>query len=103
MFRQVYVGSVLSDEAQFNVDAGIARIAEIIRAVYLDYKNLLSVEPVARPGVDESERIAAILEAAIIVIGPVDTKPVLLPKIGSVTVVGNAASIATLRLLCGLI
>jgi hypothetical protein len=86
-------------EAQFNVDAGITRVAQVIHAVYLDYKNVLGVEPVAWPRVNESERIAAVLEAAITVIGLADTKPVFLPKIGPVTVVRNAPAIATPHLL----
>jgi hypothetical protein len=63
----------------------------------------LGVEPIARPRVNESERIAAVLEAAITVIGLADTKPMLLSKIGPVTIVENAAGRAGLRLLCGLI
>jgi hypothetical protein len=62
----------------------------------------LRVEPVAGPWVDESERIAAVLEAAIIVIALAHTKPVFLSKIGPETVVGNAATTVTagaLRLL----
>jgi hypothetical protein len=59
---------------------------------YVDDINVLRVEPVAGPRVNESERIAAVLEAVIAVVGLGDTKRVLLSKIGLEFVCGNAAT-----------
>jgi hypothetical protein len=93
----------LKCEAECNVDAGIRRVAQIIHAVNLDHKNILRVEPVAGPRVNESEPIATVLEAVIpAVIGLADTKPVFPSKTSLETVVGNAVTTVTtgaLRLL----
>ena len=62
----------------------------------------MRVEPVAGPRANESEPIAAVLEAAITVIALVDAKRVLPSKIGLVMIVGNAATTGVLRLRYGL-
>jgi hypothetical protein len=87
----------LKCEAECNVDAGIRRVAQIIHAVNLDHKNILRVEPVAGPRVNESEPIATVLEAVIpAVIGLADTKPVFPSKTSLETVVGNAVTTVTM-------
>src|SRR5450759_5378099 len=89
-------------DGECNVNARIHRVAQVIHAVNLDHKDVLRVEPVAWPRIYKSEPIAPVLEAAIpAVIGLTDTKPVVLSKIGLVTIVGNAATAGMLRRLCG--
>ena len=91
----------LGCDAECNVDAGIRRVAQVIRAIDIDNVNILRVEPVAWPCAHESERVTAIFEAAITVIALAHAKPVLLSKTGLETVVGNAAvtvTTGTLRL-----
>ena len=88
-----HIGWLLQPEAECNVDAGIHRIAQVIHAIDLDHINVLRVEPIAWPRVNESERIATVLEAAIpTVVALADAKRVFPAKIGLVTVVGNAAT-----------
>jgi len=62
-------------------------VAQVMHAVYFDNVNVLRAEPVAGPRVNESERIATVLEAVIAVVGMGDTKRVLLSKIGILCVV----------------
>jgi hypothetical protein len=65
-------------------------------AVNFDNKNVLRVEPVAWPRVNESERIAAVLEAAIPpVVGLADTKCVFPSKVRPEPVFWNAATTAS--------
>ena len=78
---------------------GYIGVAQVIHAIDLDHINILRIEPVARPRIHESERIAAVLEAVIPVVALADTKRVLLSKIGLESVVGNAATAGMLRLL----
>src|SRR5271165_3724445 len=65
----------LQCETEYKVDAREHRIAQVIHAVYLDHINVLRIKPVAGPRVNESERIAPVLEAAIAVVRLADTKP----------------------------
>src|ERR1700728_1691222 len=94
--------SLLQRYFECDVDAGVRWIAEVIHAVNLHYINVLRVEPVAGPSTNKSERVAAVLEAVIAVIAFADPKAVFPPKIGLVTVFGNAAATVTsaLRRLC---
>src|SRR5271169_1684048 len=82
----------LQVEAEHQVNARKRCVAQVIHTVNLDNINVLRVEPVAGPRVNESERIAAVLEAVIAVVGPADAKRVLLPKIGLKFVCWNAAA-----------
>src|SRR5579863_149867 len=96
----------LQRDAEHNVHAGIVGVAQVIHAVNFDDINILRVKPVAGPRAIKSEPVATVLEPAISVIGFGDMKPVFLPEIGPVTVVGNAApAVATgvLRRLCVLL
>ena len=97
-------------EAECKVNARKRCVAQVIYAVNFDDINVLRVKPVAWPRVNESERIATVLEAVIAVIGLADTKRVLLPKIGLEFVCGDSATTVTtgalrlllrLSLLCG--
>jgi len=66
----------------------------------------LRVQPVAGPRLLESKRIAAVLEAVIVVVGLADTKRVALSKMGLELVCGNLAATVTgslLSLLCVLL
>ena len=92
----------LECEAECKVDAGKRCVAQVIHTVYVDNVNVLRVEPVAWPRVDESERIASVLETAIAVVALANAKRVFPSKIGLETVCGNAATTVTtcaLRLL----
>ena len=71
----------LFHDAEFNVNAGIHRVAQVIHAANVDDINVLRVEPVAWPRTNKSERIATVLEAAITVIALVHTKRVSLSKL----------------------
>src|ERR1700685_2525409 len=82
----------LQCEAESEVDAGKRCVAQVIHAVYLDNINVLGVEPIVGPGINESERVAAVLEAVITVIARAYTKRVLLSKVGLEFVCGNAAA-----------
>src|SRR5208282_1518738 len=82
----------LQREAEYKVNAGKRRVAQVIHAVNLDHINVLRVEPVAGPRVNESESIATVLEAVIPVIGLAHTKRVLLPKAGLETLGRNTAA-----------
>ena len=82
-------------EAQHQVNARKRCVAQVIHAVNLDHINVLRVEPVAGPRVNESERIATVLEAVIAVVAFADTKRVLLSKIGLETVGPNASTTVT--------
>src|SRR5580704_15864261 len=87
---------------QLDVDAGIHRVAQVIRAVDFNYINVFRIKPVARPSAHESERIATIFKALTPVIILAHSKPVFLSKIGSETLLRNAPAIVitrTLRLL----
>src|SRR5271165_6050208 len=77
-----------------NVHATIVRVAQLIHAINFDNKTLLRVQPVPWPRALKSEPVATVLEAAIVVVGSVDTKPVFLSEVGSETVVGNTPSTA---------
>ena len=88
----------LKREAECNIHARIHRVAQVIHAVNVDHINVLRVEPVAGPRPDESERIAAVLEAVIPVVALADTKRVCLSKVGLITVVRNAVATGMLRL-----
>ena len=78
--------------AELDVDAGICGVAQVIHAVNIDDIHILRVEPIAWPAADESERVSAVLEAVIAVIGLGHAKPVVGSKVGLVTVIGNAAT-----------
>ena len=80
---------------KYQIHARERCIAQVIHAVNLDHINVLRVEPVAGPRVDESEGIAAVLEAVIVVVALADTKRVLLSKIGLELVGWNAAPTVT--------
>ncbi len=82
----------LQREAERKVHARIARIAQVIDAVDLDHINILRVEPVAGPRVNESEVVAAVLEAVISVVSLADAERVLLSKAGLVAVGGNTGA-----------
>src|ERR1700722_10977260 len=87
---------------QLDVDAGIHRVAQVIRAVDFNYINVFGIKPVARPSAHESERIATIFKAMAPVIILAHSKPVFLSKIGSETLIRNApasVSTPTLRML----
>src|ERR1700719_1151072 len=87
---------------QLGVDAGIHRVAQVIRAVDFNYINVFGIKPVARPSAHESERIATIFKAMAPVIILAHSKPVFLSEIGSETLLRNASAIVitrTLRLL----
>jgi len=76
------------------------KVAQVIHAVNFDDINVLRVEPVVWPRVNEFEPVASVLEAAIpAVIGLADMKRVFPSKIGLETVFGNAATTGMLRLL----
>src|SRR5580693_1920628 len=89
----------LERDAEFDINARVHWIAQVINAVNVDDVNVLRVEPVAWPRANKSERIATVFEAVITVIPLVHTKRVSLPKVGLVTVVGNAVATGALRLL----
>jgi hypothetical protein len=96
---------LLQCDGECNVHARIHRVTQVIQAVDVDHKDVLRVEPVARPRINKSERIAPVFEAMTAVVGLGDTKRVLLSKVRLVAVVGNAASAfitCSSRLLFGL-
>src|SRR5271166_2431291 len=95
----------LQRHAEQNVHARIVRVAQVVHTVNLDNKNVLRVQPVAWPHALKPEPVAAVLEAAIAVVGLADAEPVVLSEMGLVTVGGNAAAtavVSALRLLFGL-
>ncbi len=85
----------LECEAERKVHARERCVAQVIHPVYLNHINVLRVEPVAGPRVNESERIATVLEAVIAVVGLGDTERVLLSKIGLEFVCRNAPATVT--------
>src|SRR5579864_6388792 len=91
-------------DVKSDVDARVHRVAQVIHAVDFDNKDVLRVKPVAWPLVNEYERIATVLEAAIpTVVSLVHAKRVFPSKTGPETVIGNAATAiapGALRLLC---
>ncbi len=92
----------LQRDAEHQVHARIARVAQVVHAVYFDNINVLRVEPVARPRRLEPEPIAAVLEAVIAVIGFANAKAMFTSEVGLVTVRGNAAAACAFFLLFGL-
>jgi len=93
--------TALECDVEFKIDAGIRRVAKVIHAADVDHKNLLRVEPVARPRGGESEPVATVLEAVIVVIALGNSKRVFASKVGLVAIGRNAAGI--LRRLCVLL
>src|SRR5208282_4270485 len=85
----------LQREAEYKVNAGKRRVAQVVHAVNLDHINVLRVEPVAGPRVPESEPIATVLEAVIAVVAFADMERVSSSKIGPEAIVGNAATAVT--------
>src|ERR1700691_2602949 len=73
------------------VDARIHRVAQVIHPVDLDHINVLRIEPVAGPRPAKAKRIAAVLEAATAEIALTDAKRVFAPKVGLVTIIGDAS------------
>jgi hypothetical protein len=85
--------SSLEDDAERDVHARIGGIAKVVDASNLNHKNVLRVEPVAWPLVNEAEGITTVLEAAIsAVFGLTDLKLVFLSKMGAVTIFWNAST-----------
>jgi hypothetical protein len=89
----------LQCDAECKVRARVHRVAKVVHAVNLNHKNVLRVEPVAGPRVDESERITSVLKAAIGVVALADAKRVFPSKIGLETVCGNTAPTVTTSVL----
>ena len=56
---------LLQGETQFNINAGIRRVAQVIHAVDFNDIYILRVQPVAGPCAGESEPISAVLEAVV--------------------------------------
>jgi hypothetical protein len=82
-----------------NVDgdakAGMKTVVHVIAAIDIVDVNVIRVVPTHRPRVNEPERIAAVLEAPIVVVASVDVEAVAAAKAGAVMVVRNAAMIVT--------
>src|SRR5271165_899888 len=93
-------GLALQVHAEGEVSPRIRGIAQVVHAVDFDHIDVFCVEPVARPCVNKSERVAAVLEAAVTaVIVPVDVKRMFPAKTGPETVIGNAAAVIARRAL----
>ncbi len=71
----------LQGEAEREINARERCVVQVIHAVYLDNINVLRVEPVAGPRVNESERIATVLETVIAVVGLVTRNECRWPKL----------------------
>jgi hypothetical protein len=90
------------DDADCNAKAGMHRVVQVIAAINVVNVNFVGVVPVCWPRVNESEPIAAVLEARI----PgdnrrtVDAEPVFTTKMGTETVVRNATTAVASEALC---
>jgi hypothetical protein len=93
---------LLYDDADCNANAGTRRVVQVIAAIDVVNVNVVGVVPVCWPRVNESEPIAAVLEARI----PgdnrrtVDAEPVVTTKLGTETVIRNATTAVATDALC---
>jgi hypothetical protein len=81
--------------ADGDAKAGMKTVVHVIAAIDVVDVHIIRVVPTYRPRVNEPERIAAVLEAPIIVVASVDMEAVAAAKTGAVMVVRNAAMIVT--------
>lgn len=79
------------EDADRDTDAGMHRVIHVITLVDVHDVNSIRVAPTNRPRIDESERVATILEAPMIVLALIDVEPVLAAKTGRVMGVRNTA------------
>ena len=68
-------------------------VVHIVAIIGVDDVDVVRVAPTDRPGIDESECIAAILKAPMVVVASVHVEAVLTTKSGCVVRVGNAAMV----------
>lgn len=66
-------------------------VVHVIAAIGVHDVHAIRVAPTDRPRIDESERVAAILEAPSIIVASVNVETVPAAKIGGVTGIGDAA------------
>src|ERR1700722_358974 len=78
-----------------NTHAGMDGVIHVVATAFVDNVNVVRVVPTVRPGINESERIAAIAEAVMIVVALVDVKVVSAAETGAIVLVRNAAMTAT--------
>jgi len=65
------------------------RVVHVITTIYVQDVNVIGITPTDRPRIDEPERVAAILEAPMLVIALANVESVLATKTGGVMVVRN--------------
>ena len=70
-------------------------VIHVVAIIFVDNVNVVRVVPTCGPWVDESKRIAAIAETAMIVVSSVDVKVVAVAKTGPIVLVRNTAMTAT--------
>ena len=92
----------LEYDADCNANTGMHRVVQVIAAINVVNVNFIGVVPVCWPRVNESEPIAAVLEARIPGDNPrtVDAEPVVTTKMGTETVVRNATTAVASDALC---
>ena len=72
-------------------------VIHVVSAVIVNDVNVIRVTPTNRPRVNEPERIAAVVEAPMIVVASVDMEIMPAAKTGAVVVVRNTTMIAATR------
>ena len=78
-----------------NTHAGMDGVIHVVTTALVDNVNVVRVVPTVRPGIKESERIAAIAETVMIVVASVDVKIVSTAKTGAIVLVRNTAMTST--------
>src|ERR1700722_19020409 len=78
-----------------NKHAGVDRVIHVVATTLVDNVNVVRVVPTHRPRVNESERIAAVVETPMIVVASVDVKIVSTAKTSAIVLVRNTAMTAT--------
>ena len=66
-------------------------VVHVIATIGVNHINVIRVTPRNRPGINETERVAAVSETAMIVIASVYVETVAAAKAGGVARVGNPA------------
>lgn len=69
-------------------------VVHVIASVAVYNVNIVGIAPIDWPRVDETERVAAIIETPAVVLASADVEAVPTAKTGSVVAVGDAAMLA---------
>ena len=75
-------------------------VVHVIAIIAVDDVYVIRVAPADWPRIDESERIATIPEAPVVVVAPVDMEAVLTAESAGVVRIGNASMLTVIPALC---